>query len=347
MNWVDVPCRVAAEFERWRLDRWLARRLRRVSRARAQELIREGRVLARGRRVRAAMPVRAGETVTVLFERRPDPEPERRGLTVLYEDDRLLAVDKPPGLLSHPTDKTVKASVVWLLARQFPGLRPRLAHRLDRETSGVLLISKDAAAAKAAAEAFTERRVRKEYLAIARGAPSFSRRRVSAAIAGAGGEIRVRRAVTPSGESAVTELEVLSRAPAAAVLRAVPMTGRLHQIRVHLAWLGHPVLGDKLYTGAGEAYLKAWAGSLGAGDWTALGAPRQMLHAAALELPHPGGGRRLRIESPLPADFREALRGLRLRYVEAQEAADPPGACPIAARVLSQRLSRSRSERSS
>ncbi|MBI5240612.1 MAG: RluA family pseudouridine synthase [Elusimicrobia bacterium] len=325
--WVEVPFEVQKPQDGLRLDSYLASRLHRYSRSQVQRLIEAGRVFLRGRTAKPAARVAAGETVLIRYprhEERPCPHAE---LPVLHEDGVLLAVDKPAPLLCHPTDKIQNNTVTSVLKRQFPGQRLHLAHRLDRETSGVLLLAKDPRTARELAALFIGRQVRKEYLALVSGEVSWRRESVDAPLGQEGREIKVRQAVcaaatpccAPSGKAlgtravgagaeALTEFERLAAGGGLSLVRALPKTGRLHQIRVHLAHLGHPVLGDKLYTGKGELYMKAVRKALTEEDLGRLGAPRQMLHARRLRLPHPGTGRELEIAAPLPADFSRLLQ---------------------------------------
>ncbi len=309
---VEVPFRVQ-EGEGLRVDSYLSQRLHRYSRAQVQRMITEGRVLLRGRRAKAAAKVIKGDTVIIRYTRAPEPPPVATSLSVVFEDDRLLAVNKTAGVLSHPTDKVFENTVTTILARQFPDLKLHLAHRLDRETSGVLLLAKDPAAAKDVFEQFVARSVKKEYLALASGKVAWKRRSVEAPLEREGLEIKVRMKVG-GGDPARTEFERLGVGSGVSLIRAFPKTGRLHQIRVHLAHLGHPVIGDKLYIGAGEAYMKAVRKELTPEDTAALGASRQMLHAWKMGLRSPAGGRRLTFTAPPPEDFAARAReeGLKL-----------------------------------
>jgi 23S rRNA pseudouridine1911/1915/1917 synthase len=222
-------------------------------------------------------------------------------------------VDKPAPLLCHPTDKIQNNTVTSVLQRQFPGLRLHLAHRLDRETSGVLLLAKDPRTARRLAACFIDRLVKKEYLALVSGEVSWRRKTVDAPLGKEGLEIKVRQAIG-AGAAARTEFERLTRGAGISLVRARPLTGRLHQIRVHLAHLGHPVLGDKLYTGKGELYMKAVRKTLDEADWAELGAPRQMLHAQRLRLPHPATGQELSLAAPLPEDFNRVMQGAGISW---------------------------------
>lgn len=310
-TWVEVPFEVSGDFSGARIDAYLARRLHRYSRAEVQRLIKDGRVSLRERPVKAADRVGAGDRIVVRYPRRKEAPPRYDRLAVLHEDEWLVAVAKPGDLLSHPTDKILRGAATSILREQF-GRKLHLGHRLDRETSGVLLLSKDAATARALVERFTNRRIAKEYLALARGRAAFERTLVELPLAREGGEIKVRQAVSREGQPAATELRRLALGRDSSLILAAPRTGRLHQIRVHLASLGHPVLGDKLYTGTGAAYMKAVRRELTGADLLELGAERQMLHAWTLRLEHPATGRTLTLKAPPPADFAACAAALGL-----------------------------------
>lgn len=303
---VEVPFQVQKPHDGWRVDRYLAARLHRYSRGAVQKLIAEGKVTLRGRHVKSAATVRNGDVVLIRYERRPEPEPVVERLAILYEDEHLLAVDKPAGVLSHPTDKIVRNAATSILKAQFPDLKLRPAHRLDRETSGVLLFAKAQEAARVLAEAFFTRRVEKEYLAVVAGRVAWKKKRVEASLGREGGEIKVRQKAG-AGKAAATEFELIEAGASASLVRCWPRTGRLHQIRVHLASLGHPILGDKLYQGSGEAYMKAVRRELTQEIIDRLGAERQLLHAHKLTLAHPISGKRLELVAPVPREFGQNL----------------------------------------
>lgn len=256
----------------------------------------------RAKTAKASWRVTDGETVIVRYARREDPPCRYESLPVLHDDFDLLIVNKPGDVLSHPTDKTVNNSVTAILQRQFPGQTLHLAHRLDRETSGVLALAKNLEAARSLFAQFKGRETTKEYLCLAAGRVSWKRKTVDCPIGREGGEIKVRQKAG-EGQSAVTAFERLAAGEKASLLLARPKTGRLHQIRVHLAFLGHPVLGDKLYINNGETYMKAVRRELTADDLASLGAARQMLHAYRLSLRHPRTGTLLTVQAPPPEDF--------------------------------------------
>lgn len=299
--WVEVPFRVLKEHGGLRLDAFLAARLHGYSRARVQRLIDEGLVSLPARDAKASARLAEGQTVLIRYPRTAEPPLKHETLPLLHLDDSLAVVDKPGGVLSHPTDKVLNNTVTSILTRQL-GRKVFLAHRLDRETSGALVLALDPECARSLYEQFVGRSVRKEYLAVVHGDVSWQKKLLDAPLGPEGGEIRVRQAVG-AGASAVTAFERLATDGKLSLVSAKPRTGRLHQIRAHLAHLGHPVVGDKLYIGEGEAYLKAVRREILPDDLTALGADRQLLHAWRLEFDHPKDGRRLRLEAPVPADF--------------------------------------------
>ena len=310
-EFVEVPLQVQRPQDGLRVDAYLAERLHRYSRSEVQRIIGQGRVFLRGRAAKAASRVADGDVVLIRYPKRDEEPCAHQSLRVLYEDESLLAVDKPGGVLSHPTDKIVENSVTTILKRQFPALKLHLIHRLDKDTSGILLLAKDPAAARAVADQFTLRTTRKRYLAVVSGRVSWKRKLVALAIGSEGGEIMVRQAAG-AGAPALTEFECLSASAHGSLVRARPKTGRLHQIRVHLAHLGHPILGDRLYTGDGALYLKSVEHTITEEDILSLGAARQLLHAERLTLRHPVTGKALDLRAPIPGDLQAAMDRLGL-----------------------------------
>ena len=304
--WVEVPFPVQKPHDGERLDSYLAARLHRYSRSQVQRLIAAGRVFRPGRMVKPAARVASGETVLIRYPRHEELPCLHAELPVIYEDDLLLAINKPAPLLCHPTDRIQNNTVTAILKGQFPGRRLHLLHRLDRETSGTLLLAKDRDTARRITVHFTQRRLKKEYLALVFGQVAWRHRKVDAPLGREGREIKVRQSVG-AGAAALTEFERLAVGSGASLVLARPLTGRLHQIRAHLAYLGHPVVGDKLYLGRGELYMKAVRKTLSDADIEKLGASRQMLHAHRLRLPHPATDREICVSAPLPEDFRAAL----------------------------------------
>ena len=291
-----------------RLDAFLHERIAGLSRARIQRAIAERVTLSWGVRARAATPVRPGGSVTIghtpiAEEVRNDPIP------VVARGTGWLAVDKPAGLVVHPVNSVRENSLIRMLRRQegVPGLR--LAHRLDRETSGVLLVAEDASAASALSSAFERGRVHKEYLAVVSGALSGDSGTIDLPIGeDEGRRVFVRRVVQDSGERAVTRWRVERRLDGVTLLRLFPVTGRRHQLRVHLAALGHPILGDILYDRPDADYLDLVKGLRDARRDDDLPS-RQLLHCARLVFPDPGRGIEADVRAPLPDAFRAVLGG--------------------------------------
>ena len=274
-----------------------------ISRAHAQRLIGDGRALADGGRRRSSDRLAGGERISVELTAPPDPDLEAESipLRVAYEDDDLLVVDKPAGLVVHPSAGHRGGTLVnALLGRanergeplgSIAGVgRPGIVHRLDKETSGLIVVAKTDAAQAALMRQFGDRSVEKEYLALVRGEPPAGRGRIEAPV-GRDPRDRQRMAVVADGRASVTEYEQLGTGGGYALLAVRPLTGRTHQIRAHLAYLGLPIAGDIRY-GGGE----------GPG-----GLRRQFLHAARLGFVRPGDGSRVRAWSALPEDLAACL----------------------------------------
>jgi 23S rRNA pseudouridine1911/1915/1917 synthase len=296
-----------------RLDVALARLAPDVSRARAQRLVADGRVRVAGRTAKPAIRLRAGDVVEVEV---PPPEPhavlaQDLPLAVLYEDADLVVLDKAAGMVVHPARGTPHSTVVnALLHRLATGSElPRLGlvHRLDKDTSGCLVVARTEPALRALQAQWKGRTVEKAYLALCHGAlPDVGRLDTPY-----GRHPRDRTRFTgkrAAARRAVTEWRTVERFGKEATLAEVRLhTGRTHQIRVHLAEAGHPLLGDAVYGGTRRESRAE--GGLAARAAKALG--RQALHAARLAFDHPRTGRRLSLEAPLPPDFARALSLLR------------------------------------
>lgn len=289
-----------------RLDQFLHERIPGLSRARIQRAIEERVTLSWGVRARSATPVRPGGRVQVghtpIVEDVVDVS-----LPILSRGAGWLAVDKPAGIVVHPVNAVRENSLIRMLRRQEGLSTLRLAHRLDRETSGVLLVAEDAKTASALSMAFERGHVHKEYLAIVGGDVTGDEGTIDLAI----GEddrrrVYVRREVQDEGERAVTRWRVVRRLPGATLLRLFPETGRRHQLRVHLAAIGHPILGDILYGRPDADYLDLVTGTRDARSDD--GAPaRQLLHCERLVFPDPAGGGKVTVAAPVPLDFAAML----------------------------------------
>lgn len=291
-----------------RLDVFLAAKLPQFSRARLQALIASGHVTvappgAENVRVRAAHRVRAGDQITVQIPP-PSPatlEPEPIPLAIVYEDDDLLVIDKPAGLTVHPGAGRHTGTLVHAVLAYCPDLpgiggehRPGIVHRLDKDTSGLLVVAKTDRALASLQAQMQSRRARRDYLALVHGRVARTQGTVDAPI-GRDPRHRTRMAIVASGRQAVTHYRVAERFADATLLEVSLGTGRTHQIRVHCASLGHPVVGDPVY----GRRPNPW------------GLRRQALHARRLTLSHPVTGSEMVFTAPLPADIEAALGLLR------------------------------------
>ncbi len=297
---------VAPEEAGERLDRYLSARIGEFSRALVQRLIDGGSVKVDGVAVRRSHRLRDGERIEVDVPKAlpPRAEPEDLPLRVLLEEEEFVVLDKAPGMAVHPGRGRAGGTIANAIAFRYgalrltgAGYRPGIVHRLDLDTSGVMVIAKTEVAHGKLADAFADRRVEKEYLALVHGAPEHEERRIDLPLGREHGDA-VRHAVRfDGGRHAITDVKVRERyGAAAAFVSCRPLTGRTHQIRVHLASTGHPILGDPLYERGRRRPVEV---------------PRLMLHALRLVFPHPTTGAPVAVEAPLPPDFEAAIRALR------------------------------------
>ncbi len=304
---------VGEEDQGKRLDVFLAARLADWSRARIKRLIETGEALVEGQEVKPAYRLRAGERVEIeLPEVRPvDLQPEEIPLDIVYEDDALVVINKPAGLVVHPGAGVRSGTLANALAYHFAQLsarggplRPGIVHRLDRETSGLIVVAKNETVHEKLAEQFQSREVFKSYVALVHGHVAEESGRISEPI-GRHPSKRTRMAVVRDGRSALTLYRVRRRFKRFTLLDVVIKTGRTHQIRVHLAWLKHPVVGDSEY-GQGrdrtvpDLRLRALV----------VGLRRHFLHAERLGFVHPRTGERMEFVAPLPAELEKFLTDL-------------------------------------
>jgi len=287
-----IRLRVPREAAGTRLDRFLAGSL--GSRARAQGLIESGQVRVNGALRPKRHAVQPGEVVEVCDEQ-PPPQPSvpDAPFTIAFEDQHLLVVDKPAGVVVHPARGHRTGTLAQALGTRAAGGEPGrlgVVHRLDRETSGLLVLAKSEVVHRALKELLGSRRLRREYVALVEGHPGARTGRIDAPI-GRDRRDRVRMSIdTDEPREARTAFTIERVLPATSLLRIVLDTGRTHQIRVHMAAIGHPVCGDPLYGAAGR-----------------YGLERQFLHAERLAFEHPVTGQAVDVRSALPADLRAAL----------------------------------------
>ena len=293
-----------------RLDRWLADQLPDRSRAEVQRWIAAGRVLSMGRTLKASHRLAAGDPVTVdippveVYAVTAEPIP----LHIVFENADLLVIDKPAGMVVHPASGNQHGTLVNAVLYHCPDLagvggvqRPGIVHRLDKDTSGVIVVAKHDQAHRDLQAQFAARTVRKTYIALVYDRVKVPQGRIETPI-GRDPRQRQRMAVTPAGRPAVTEYEVShwygmhSQAERALTLLSChPLTGRTHQIRVHLAYIGHPIVGDPLYAGR----RKAW-----------VNCPRLFLHAQCIRFRLPSDNREVEFTAPLPDELQGVLEAV-------------------------------------
>jgi 23S rRNA pseudouridine1911/1915/1917 synthase len=293
-----------------RLDTYLASQIQNWSRARLQRLIENEDVVVNGRSAKASYRLRKGDEVEVELVASPVEifEPQDIPLDIVHEDESLIVVNKPAGLVVHPAAGIHSGTLANALAFHFQNLpasagsiRPGIVHRLDRDTSGLLVVAKTEAALENLSDQFRDRTVFKSYIALVHGRVDNSSGRINQPLARDPAN-RTRMAVVRSGRSALTLYKVRKHYHRFTLLDVELKTGRTHQIRVHLTWLHHPVVGDETYGGGRDnniqdARLRSMVRKLG----------RHFLHAERLAITHPITGERLQFEAPLPTDLSDLL----------------------------------------
>ena len=303
------------------MDLWLAKARIGLSRNRLQKLIDDGRVLVNGRAGKSSLKLKTGDklAVTVPPRRQSRVLAESAPLTVVYEDAALLVLDKPAGIVVHPGAGVQSGTLVNALLHHAPELatvggegRPGIVHRLDRDTSGLLVVARTEEAYLALTSALRDRLVKRVYHAIVWGDPGPSEGIIDLPV-GRDPKDRKRMAVIrgPGGKLARTRWRVLERYGMATLIEAKLETGRTHQIRVHLTALRHPVVGDPTYGGRVKKMLSLRQSERSLADALLRLLKRQALHAVELEFVHPTTGLTLRFQSEPPSDIREALDRLR------------------------------------
>jgi len=310
-----------------RLDAYLASRFTDYSRRVIQKVIDAEAVLVNGRAVKASYRVRPGDMVSIRLPDLPDttPQAENIPIAVVYEDEFLTVVNKPAGMVTHPAKGNWQGTLVNALQYHYDTLstlaganRPGIVHRLDRDTTGLLVVVKDELTHRRLAVQFELREVQKEYLALVYGAPERHSDYIEQPI-GFNPTCREKmasRAASEGGRDAVTFYEVVERFRGLALVLCKPQSGRTHQIRVHLTHIGHPIVADKLYSGRDRLMLSDLLNSARPGSPAATAddvtlIDRQALHAHRLRFRHPMTERELNLTAPVPADMSRTLDALR------------------------------------
>ncbi len=289
--------KVEEDLENERIDRYVTRVLADLSRSYIQKLIDDGNITINARPVKASYKVKPGEEIKVITPDSiiPDIVPENIELDILYEDDDVIVVNKPKGMVVHPApghyEHTLVNALMYHCGNDLSGIngvmRPGIVHRIDKDTSGSVLACKNDKAHEGIAKQLESHSIKREYRAIVTGVIDEDTGTIDKPI-GRSSSDRKKMAVTPSGKRAVTHYEVLKRFNSFTLIKCVLETGRTHQIRVHMASIGHPVAGDIVY---------------GNGAKTPVDTEGQALHAHILGFIHPVSGRYIETVAPLPAYF--------------------------------------------
>ena len=292
-----------------RLDKLLAEQLPELTRSAIQNLMREGCVTLAGAPLRKNAKAAVGDTIWIELPEPKETElvPEEIPLDIIYEDDDIVVVNKPSGMVVHPApgnwSGTLVNALMYHCGDSLSGIngeiRPGIVHRIDKDTSGLLVVAKNDRAHQSLAEQIKEHSAGRRYYAVVYGAPREDKGTVNAPIARHRVD-RKKMAVTEGGRQAITHYEVLERYRGYTYMAFQLETGRTHQIRVHMAHIGHPIIGDPLYGPSKD-------------KWKLDG---QCLHAGQLTLTHPATGERMTFEAPLPAYFTTVLQKLRNQYGE-------------------------------
>ncbi len=317
---------VKSRIEGKRIDAYLASRFTDYSRQVLQKVIDADGVRVNGRLVKASYRVRPGDLISIHLPELPEtnPKPEDLPIEVVYEDEYLAVVNKPAGMVTHPARGNWRGTLVNALQFHFDRLstlagefRPGIVHRLDRDTTGLLVVAKDERIHHKLAFQFEHRSVRKEYLALVYGVPQRDSDYIEQPIGfhPVSREKMAIRSASDGGKSAATFYKVEKRFRGYALVRCHPRTGRTHQIRIHLTHIGHPIVADKLYSGRDRLTLDALKNAdrrdlrLVEETETVL-FDRQALHAHVLNFVHPATGKELSLTGALPADFVRTLEAL-------------------------------------
>lgn len=287
-----------------RIDKYIAKCLPDLSRVMVQKLIEEKQILVNEKSVKTSYTVQKGDKITITIPEAKETtlKPQDIPLDIVYEDDDILVVNKAKGMVVHPAAGNPEGTLVNAVMAHCKGnlsgiggeLRPGIVHRLDKDTSGLLIVAKNDKAHIQMSKQIQDREVKKIYIALVRGIISENEATINMPI-GRSMQDRKKMAVTKKGKEAITHFQVLERFDKYTLLKVKIDTGRTHQIRVHMAEIGHPVVGDMLYSNGKNEF----------------GIEGQMLHATSLDFKHPITQKPLHLEAPLPEYFEEVLKQLR------------------------------------
>jgi 23S rRNA pseudouridine1911/1915/1917 synthase len=313
------PTRLSVEQPGLRLDQFIVQHLPDLSRTEVQRLIKAGDVQVNEQLTKPAYRVEAGDVIDVLVPEAQEAtiEAEAIPLEIIYEDDDVVAINKPAGMVVHPAYGNTSGTLVNAALSRWPQMkritgedRAGIIHRLDKDTSGVIVLAKTSAALKSVQGQFKARTVSKTYIALVDGIPPTPTGVIDAAI-GRDPRQRKQMGVVRNGRKAVTHYTIIETFDEHALLKLEPQTGRTHQLRVHLKWLGYPIVADKVYGRRKVSVI----------------CPRMFLHAVTLEIDSPSTGARLHFSAPLPGELEEVMVHLRkanLWETPENQAGDPP-----------------------
>jgi len=302
-----------------RLDVYINSEIKWLSRSRIKNLIKENKVLVNGKPSKPSYMIRPADKIELLIPpvKKLEVKPQNIPLNIIYEDNHLLLVNKPAGMVVHPAFGNYENTLVNALLYHIDDLsgingvlRPGIVHRLDKDTSGIMIVSKDDTTHRALSRQFTERTMDKEYLALIIGVPKKKSSKIDKTIARSKTN---RKKMTPSenGKKAVTYFEVIEEYPILSYIFVKPLTGRTHQIRTHLSSIGCPVFGDELYGGRRRRTKMYNKKELDYFDKLLKLMPRQALHSKSITFTHPATQKRIRFEADLPGDFTETIDFLK------------------------------------
>ena len=313
----QLTLHVGSSVKQRRIDKYLHCRLANLSRAMIQKQIAAGAVKVNGKVVKASFKLSPGDKIELTAPTLPTKEimPEDIPLNIIYEDDDLIVLDKQADMVVHPARGNTHGTLVNALAFYSDELssglgefRPGIIHRLDRDTTGVMVVARNDIAQWKIAKQFQNRQVKKSYLAIVHGTPELTADRINAPL-GVHPKIREKYAIRPeTGKEAVTFYEVLEEFRGFSLLKLTPQTGRTHQIRVHLSYIKHPIVGDEMYSGK-LVYLWQLQDAEPAAQDPIIA--RCALHASTLEFKHPATNKIMKFEALLPEDMQNLLDMLR------------------------------------
>ena len=289
--------KIIADVKGIRLDKYIAQVLPQYSRGFFQKRIKSGRITVNGSAASVHYTTKLGDGIEIdLEDDIKQVEPQDIALEILFEDGDVIVINKRPGIIVHPACGHRNGTLLNALYGHAGGLfNPLLVHRLDKDTSGVMVVAKNERAKKSLVKQFQNRTIKKVYVAAVKGVITEERGRIEAPLGRAPGD-RQKIVVGPlAKKEGITEFKVAKRSGGFSVIEVYPLTGRTHQIRSHMVYIGHPVLGDRVYGGPENMDGRTF--------------PRQMLHAKRISFTHPSTGKRVEFEAPLPDDMKDLMNG--------------------------------------